>query len=54
MSGKMEVEAGMRKRRGLLLVEAKIANRLEVPLEKIEMCVRYDSADFSVISGGPA
>jgi hypothetical protein len=47
----IEITADMKQDRGKLLVEARIENNSEEPIEGIKMCVRYDSSDFSVRGG---
>lgn len=47
----IEITADMKQDRGKLLVEARIENNSEEPIEGIKMCVRYDSSDFSARGG---
>ncbi len=51
MDEDIEIAADVRKDRGKLLVEARIENNADEPLEEIKLCVRYDSSDFSARGG---
>lgn len=51
MDEDIEIAADVRKDRGKLLVEARIENNSNEPIEGIKMCVRYDSSDFSARGG---
>ncbi len=45
----LDVDAEIKKRSGRLLVEAEVSNSTSLPLEGIDMRLRYDAAEFSSI-----
>ena len=51
MNEEIGIAADIKKEKGILIVDAKITNNGNLPLEDIKMCVSFDSAEFAARGG---